>query len=154
MVASWQTLIFVFQKVIISRIYMQYLALLDFFSPARRRAAEMRLRAVSRRGVNPGSEMETNEVLPPRARLQTWREKTRCQPAHFALCKVRNDDNNQRNASPAGGLRLGIGGGHICSTVSMPRVSKPCFSTCAARSHNASREARVASSALSTGQFS
>ena len=43
---------------------------------------------------------------------------------------------------------------HICSTTSMPRVSSPCFKTRAVKSHNASRLARVASSAFSTGQFS
>ncbi len=44
---------------------------------------------------------------------------------------------------------------YICSTTSMPSTSSPCFKTRAVKSHNASRESRVAaSSAFSTGQFS
>src|ERR1700690_2963240 len=43
---------------------------------------------------------------------------------------------------------------YICSTVSMPSVSKPFLRTCAVKSHNARRLSRMAESALSTGQFS
>src|ERR1035437_1131721 len=43
---------------------------------------------------------------------------------------------------------------YICSTVSMPSVSSPCFKTRAVRSHNARRESRVTPSDFSTGQFS
>ena len=44
---------------------------------------------------------------------------------------------------------------YISSTTSMPSTSRPCFKTRAVKSHNASRESRVAaSSAFSTGQFS
>ena len=43
---------------------------------------------------------------------------------------------------------------HICSTVSMPRIFKPCLSTRAVRSHSARRLLREGSSALSTGQVS
>jgi hypothetical protein len=42
---------------------------------------------------------------------------------------------------------------HIRSTVSIPRTASPCFKPRAVKSHNASRRARVASSALSAGQL-
>jgi hypothetical protein len=67
---------------------MQFWLCLISFCPRGGAAAEMRPRAGQWAGVNPDSEMETNEVLPPCACLQSWREKTRCQPAHSTLCKV------------------------------------------------------------------
>lgn len=44
---------------------------------------------------------------------------------------------------------------HICSTTSMPRISRPCFNTRAVRSQSCNRLARnSAASGFSTGQFS
>ena len=45
-------------------------------------------------------------------------------------------------------------GNYICSRVRMPSASRPPFSTCAVKSQSASRLARSAASAFSTGQFS
>ena len=43
---------------------------------------------------------------------------------------------------------------HICSNVSIPSTSRPCFKTRAVKSHKTRRLARCSGSDLSTGQFS